>query len=257
MLTFFRQVRHKLLGEHRFSRYLLYAAGEILLVVLGILIALKINGINTRMVERQQEKEYLAAIAGNLEEDIRGLEYGLQRDSVHLNSYTRLVRAFSNESIRADREELMRTIHSSAVINYFTPQTAVFEEMKSSGNLGLIRADSLRYALMEYYNLSRKILESQSINNDFILQHKGNSIDRYLDMNSLVESRIPEQWQAEISPFDDSFFRAGNDGPGVEEFARSISLMKAGVFINHNWKLNLLRFARRVRSDIRRYLEDR
>ena len=43
MLRFFRQIRQRLLTENRFSKYLLYAVGEILLVVIGILIALRIN----------------------------------------------------------------------------------------------------------------------------------------------------------------------------------------------------------------------
>ena len=46
MIKFFRKIRQKLLSENKFSRYLIYAIGEIILVVIGILIALQINNRN-------------------------------------------------------------------------------------------------------------------------------------------------------------------------------------------------------------------
>ena len=46
MIKFFRKIRQKLLSENKFSKYLLYAIGEIILVVIGILIALQINNWN-------------------------------------------------------------------------------------------------------------------------------------------------------------------------------------------------------------------
>ncbi len=46
MIKFFRRIRHKLLGEGKVKNYLLYAIGEIVLVVVGILIALQLNNFN-------------------------------------------------------------------------------------------------------------------------------------------------------------------------------------------------------------------
>jgi len=65
MLTFFRRIRQGLLTQNRFSKYMLYAIGEIVLVVIGILIALWINNLN---VENQQRKERDALITDLKEE---------------------------------------------------------------------------------------------------------------------------------------------------------------------------------------------
>ncbi len=46
MIKFFRKIRQKMLIENKFSKYLIYAIGEIILVVIGILIALQINNLN-------------------------------------------------------------------------------------------------------------------------------------------------------------------------------------------------------------------
>lgn len=53
MIKFFRHIRQRLLSENKFSKYLLYAIGEILLVVIGILIALQINALNSSVCHSQ------------------------------------------------------------------------------------------------------------------------------------------------------------------------------------------------------------
>ena len=52
MIKFFRKIRQSLLTENKFSKYLLYAIGEIILVVIGILIALQINNWNDNRKSR-------------------------------------------------------------------------------------------------------------------------------------------------------------------------------------------------------------
>ncbi len=59
MLRFFRTLRQRLLTENKFRRYLLYAVGEILLVVIGILIALQVNTWNEERVEKGEEQAIL------------------------------------------------------------------------------------------------------------------------------------------------------------------------------------------------------
>jgi sensor domain CHASE-containing protein len=59
MIQFFRKLRFSSLSRKRFPKYLLYATGEIVLVVIGILIALQINNCNENRQERQQEQVLL------------------------------------------------------------------------------------------------------------------------------------------------------------------------------------------------------
>ena len=56
MIKFFRKIRQKLLSDSKFSQYLIYAIGEIVLVVIGILIALQIDNWNTQRFERKAEE---------------------------------------------------------------------------------------------------------------------------------------------------------------------------------------------------------
>ena len=59
MLRFFRRLRQNLLPENKFSKYLLYAVGEVLLVVIGILLALQVNTWNEERVEKAEEQAIL------------------------------------------------------------------------------------------------------------------------------------------------------------------------------------------------------
>lgn len=71
MIKFFRKIRQKLLTENKFSKYLLYAVGEIILVVIGIIIALQINGLNESRKDRIKERIILNDLAKNIEINIQ------------------------------------------------------------------------------------------------------------------------------------------------------------------------------------------
>ena len=80
MIKFFRKIRQKLLSKGKTGKYLKYAIGEIILVVIGILIALQINNWNERRKFKNVEKTVLTNIYKNL-----------ATDSTHFNYYTKTI----------------------------------------------------------------------------------------------------------------------------------------------------------------------
>ena len=62
MIKFFRKIRQNLLTKNKFSKYLLYAIGEIVLVVIGILIALTINDFNQNRIDKEEEISLIKSI---------------------------------------------------------------------------------------------------------------------------------------------------------------------------------------------------
>ena len=74
MIKFFRKIRQRLLTENKFSKYLIYAIGEILLVVLGILIAVQINKANNDQINRNLGRFYLEGIVKDIRVDLIRLD---------------------------------------------------------------------------------------------------------------------------------------------------------------------------------------
>ena len=70
MIKFFRKIRQKMLTENKFSKYLLYAIGEIILVVIGILIALQLNTAKENKEKSELGYKYLTEMRQEVQNDI-------------------------------------------------------------------------------------------------------------------------------------------------------------------------------------------
>ena len=73
MIKLFRKIRQRLLSEGKTGKYFKYAIGEIVLVVIGILIALQINDWNDQRKLKQQEQTYYCKISEDLKTDIKNI----------------------------------------------------------------------------------------------------------------------------------------------------------------------------------------
>jgi Family of unknown function (DUF6090) len=69
MIKFFRKIRQKLLSENKFSKYLVYAIGEVFLVMIGILLAFQVNQWNEKRKEQLLELDLLSEVRESLKED--------------------------------------------------------------------------------------------------------------------------------------------------------------------------------------------
>ncbi len=92
MIKFFRKIRQRLLTENKFSKYLLYAIGEIILVVIGILIALQINNWNENQKLVKLEKELLREVKIGLESDYNLISTSINEHKRFINSQDIIVR---------------------------------------------------------------------------------------------------------------------------------------------------------------------
>ncbi|MGB5402855.1 MAG: DUF6090 family protein, partial [Robiginitalea sp.] len=79
MLRFFRSIRQRLLTDNKFSKYLLYALGEIALVMIGILLALQVNNWNEERKQNHLETVYLNRLHNELKKDISTFSNEIQR----------------------------------------------------------------------------------------------------------------------------------------------------------------------------------
>lgn len=148
MFKFFRKIRKQLIGDGKTAKYFKYAVGEILLVVIGILIALQVNNWNENRKLDQVELTVLNELKNDLIFSAEELDTINKYNQTYLNDY-KLIKTFIDE----DRpyENVLDTAFTSLDIweDPFLP-TMAYESLKSKG-IDLIRNDSLkRHIVMTY-----------------------------------------------------------------------------------------------------------
>ncbi len=159
MIKFFRRIRQSLLSENKVSKYFLYAIGEIVLVVIGILIALQINNWNNDRTDNLKEK----AILNELHKEFLGNK--VQFDSVkkvHYRSMTSLNTIMDSMPLKKENVFSLAGMFEYA-LNTFTynPSNGVVNSLINSGNYELIKNDSLRNYLITWNDVYLDFLEEE------------------------------------------------------------------------------------------------
>ena len=151
MIKFFRKIRYNLMEQNKTGKYFKYAIGEIILVVIGILIALQINNWNENRKELDQSVFYHEQLINDLEMVITSLDADI--------SWAETVKSQINRATEVLEHSIANDttlkILNSALGNYFRlnrqlPEITSYEEMKSSGQLYLIYNKSLRNDIASY-----------------------------------------------------------------------------------------------------------
>jgi len=150
MIHFFHQIRQRLLTENRFSKYILYAVGEIILVVIGILIALQINNWNESNKENEIGLGYLHRIHSDLVKDNSYLgEKELVSQDNQKSFYNYIQSMYLEQSNTDEFRELTSSVYWDAENLILEDKTYV--EITNSGKFSFIENEKLRDQIMGYY----------------------------------------------------------------------------------------------------------
>lgn len=139
-----------MISENKISKYLLYAIGEILLVMIGILLALQVNNWNETRKLELKENEILKEILRDVEETNSEIVGDMLAHMTMLRSAQMLKDQISQ--LNPDTDQLSSYYRSSAHDLQIYPKTSGFETLKSQG-LEIITNDSLRKNISDLYQL--------------------------------------------------------------------------------------------------------
>ncbi|MFC7357694.1 DUF6090 family protein [Jejudonia soesokkakensis] len=158
MIKFFRHIRQRLLTENKFSKYLLYAIGEIILVVIGILIALQINNLNEERKQNKLETEYLVSLQEEFRSNLQELKRVKAQNAKNLRHASELSKHTGPKTPTIFDEQFSK-LFWGAFINevQYRPGTGIINEIISSGNLSIIKNRKLKKALASLDGLMLKI----------------------------------------------------------------------------------------------------
>lgn len=149
MIKTFRKFRQRLLTENKFSKYLIYAIGEIVLVIIGILCALQINTWNEIRVNRNKLKMHLQEVLIDLKKDSTRIFYEIKLTNKRKDN-SKLFLAIEDYNL-VPIDTLERHIET-----YYYPlpfRTSNFEKIEKSGIVNYERYDRLINNLKFHYNV--------------------------------------------------------------------------------------------------------
>lgn len=217
MLTFFRRIRKGFLGSGQAQKYLLYAIGEMLLVMIGILLALQVNNWNNKRQDIEKERLILNGIKKVFEQNLVEL---LNRDYPKINEAyevsIELLGYIGPSPSNLSTHTLDSLLYPILSMSSYYPSTGVIDELLYSGQLSLIRNIDLRNHLSNWPGMMEDYNEDINISFNYqqgqILPRLGHYINwkntdqflknvefRELGLNKLTKSKFSKTYEEFLS----------------------------------------------------------
>lgn len=161
MLRFFRKMRKALIPENRFGRYFLYALGEIVLVVIGILIALQVNNWNLGRLEKIEEKEILLDLfeefnQNNIELDrrIKEVEDLNENTAILYYNFERIPDLFTESEV----DSMLQIVNLNPKWNI---SDFILNELKNSGKKSILDNIDLKNLLYNFLQAYDDLIKTE------------------------------------------------------------------------------------------------
>ncbi len=172
MIKFFRHIRQNLIMENKTGKYFKYAIGEIILVVIGILIALQINNWNENSKEQTKESNYLKNLQRDLNDQIVSIDNQIAYETKFINAASYLITYFNTNSSKN-----LDSIFFSKLSDLHTRKTFIitdptYTDLLSSGNINLIKKEKFKDQLIQYYQELERIEKVIQNNNTLLVDQQ-------------------------------------------------------------------------------------
>jgi hypothetical protein len=258
MIKFFRKIRQKLLfqsppsgtgREGKFSRYLLYAIGEIILVVIGILFALQLNIWKTEADENVKVMKYMDGLNSDLRQDYERMDSLFAFYSKKTNSMQLLLKS-SNQNIELSNEELGERFNSVLEYRKFSNKKSNYLSLISEGFINKVNNKDLVNEIIKYYESpyltwSTEIYENILESIDFNQSEFYNSQDGLIHLN--LNNSIPN-WEITNTKFQTNYKELVRSKWAINILTR---ILKQSNFIFIN-----LDSYKKINDDLRKEIEN-
>ena len=163
MIKFFRRIRYDLMEKNKTGKYLKYAIGEIVLVVIGILIALQINNWNENRKANQQELQLLESLQNEFTFNKNELDRSIEKAQIIQNRCETLLKNTGNHEMKLSKTE------SDSLINWgltniitYDPSNGILSDIINSGKIQIIKNKKLKNYLSNWNGILNDVKEDET-----------------------------------------------------------------------------------------------
>jgi hypothetical protein len=166
MIKFFRKIRQNLLMENKTGKYFKYAVGEIVLVVIGILIALQINNWNQNKNIQKENTQLIKNILDDFNVNKKRLDKSINLVETLIGHSDRLLKLISKSEITASTDSLKYYTASSFRSVLFQPDLNSYEQALSSGAFGRFDNLKLSNSLANFMEAHKDYIDTNQLANE-------------------------------------------------------------------------------------------
>ena len=199
------------MSENKTGKYLKYAIGEIILVVIGILIALQLNDWNDHRKQVELEKEYYCRLLDDVRLDKEQIQNLTQLAKERLVASNQSVRLLLNDGSKKIEIGTQISLSGKAIYSDFEPNNSAYEDLKSGANLNIISDKSIIKALNHYFNRVEELKSIIMINGkhavDIAFAHKdyfANGSVQASVKNGRFKNGLDEDLKVPVLSFDNN-----------------------------------------------------
>ncbi|MCK0180366.1 DUF6090 family protein [Flavobacteriaceae bacterium S0862] len=156
MIKFFRKIRYNLIETGKTGKYFKYAIGEIVLVVIGILIALQINNWNEERKTNLKSQVYIDQIINDITKDTLNINELIEIAKVDSNSISNYFSFFNQGNIPIDKL-IDSSVNTNNYYFRYIPVNNTFLDMQASGNSNLLN-ENQRNALIQLVSQQEQLI---------------------------------------------------------------------------------------------------
>jgi len=188
MIKFFRKIRQKLIDESNLKKYLVYAIGEILLVMIGILLALQVNNWNNNKKDNIQAQKVLLALHDEFKQNKVQL-FKINSYHQRVNNGCKSLLSFVANFDEIPSKNTMDSIFADySYFMTFDPYNSVLNAAISSGDIHLIKSDSLKTLLSAWPAMVYDSNEEERQAKEILFDQK-NFYSKFVREKNLWQSR--------------------------------------------------------------------
>ena len=154
MIKFFRHIRRSLLNDNKMGKYFKYAIGEIILVMIGILLALQVNNWNQNRIENNEENEVIAKLHKDFIENKKSLNEYISEVNLEINAQMTLLSLIGASKEELAVQNLDSLFYNSLEASEFAFADNTIKNIMQSGRLNLLKNEEITDLLYQWNTLS-------------------------------------------------------------------------------------------------------